>query len=172
MAVKEVLCSVILASIVGVLHAEQVYQKPEEFLSHAFGAKPETRHLILKGDLAADVKSILGHRYGKLRVPYWQQDCRSVWILEEIGKERPITTGFVVSPQGLEKVKVLVFRESRGWEVKHDYFSRQFTHAKLNSHKLDRRIDNISGATLSVRAVTNISRMALLLHNHVTENSC
>jgi len=74
---------------------------------------------------------------------------------------------------GLEKVKVLVFRESRGWEVKHDFFGQQFTGAKLtDKNRLDTKIDNISGATMSVNAVTNISRMALLLHDHITKDSC
>lgn len=173
MAIKRILYGIVLLHAAGtLLAADQVYQTPEEFLSLAFGNTPERQHLILKGELAKQVRSILGHRYKKIRVPYWQAGCRSAWILEEIGKERPITTGFVVNSQGLEKVKVLIFRESRGWEVKHDYFGRQFIHAKLKGNKLDRRIDNISGATLSVRAVTNISRMALLLHEHITENSC
>lgn len=170
---KGILCGVMLLHAAStLLAADQVYQTPEEFLSLTFGDIPDRQHLILKGDLAKQVRSILEHRYKKIRVPYWQEGCRTAWILEEIGKERPITTGFVVNSQGLEKVKVLIFRESRGWEVKHDYFGRQFVHAKLKGQKLDRRIDNISGATLSVRAVTNISRMALLLHDHVTGNIC
>lgn len=173
MIMKGILCGVMLLHAAGtLLAANQVYQTPEEFLSLTFGDIPDRQHLILKGDLAKQVRSMLGHRYKKIRVPYWQEGCRTAWILEEIGKERPITTGFVVNSQGLEKVKVLIFRESRGWEVKHDYFGRQFVHAKLKDQKLDRRIDNISGATLSVRAVTNISRMALLLHGHVTGNIC
>ena len=78
-----------------------------------------------------------------------------------------------MNSQGLEKVKVLTFRESRGWEVKHDFFGDQFINAKLTKkNRLDKNIDNISGATMSVDAVTNISRMALLLHNHITEDSC
>lgn len=155
------------------ISAERVYQTPEDFLKQTFGEIPEAQRITLSGDLGKAVKSILGHRYKKIRVPYWQNGCRSAWILEEIGKERYITTGFVVNSQGLEKVKVLIFRESRGWEVKHDFFSEQFVNANLtNKNKLDKRINNISGATMSVDAVTNISRMALLLHEHVTEESC
>ena len=153
--------------------AESVYQTPEDFLTATFGNTPEPQRIILSGDLGKQVRKILGHRYKKIRVPYWQVGCRSAWILEEIGKERYITTGFVVNSQGLEKVKVLIFRESRGWEVKHDYFGEQFINASLTKkHKLDKRIDNISGATLSVNAVTNKSRMALLLHKQVTDGSC
>lgn len=153
--------------------AKGIYQTPEDFLSQAFGTTPEPKRVVLKGELASDIKEILGHRYKKIRVPYWQDNCRSAWILEEIGKEHFITTGFVVNTQGLEKVKVLIFRESRGWEVKHDFFSDQFTDAQLTEkNKLNKNIDNISGATMSVDAVTNISIMALLLHDHVTEGSC
>ena len=153
--------------------AKGVYQTPEDFLSQTFGTAPEPQRVTLSKDLGKEVKKILGHRYKKIRVPYWQEGCRSAWILEEIGKEHYITTGFVVNGQGLEKVKVLIFRESRGWEVKHDFFGEQFVNAKLTKkNKLDKHIDNITGATMSVDAVTNISRMALLLHDHVTKDSC
>lgn len=170
---KWILCIPLLITSVTIFAGEQVYQTPEVFLSKAFGNTPEPERIILSGELGKDVKKILGHRYKKIRVPYWQSECRTGWILEEIGKERYITTGFIVNSQGLEKVKVLIFRESRGWEVKHDYFGEQFKNAKLaKKNKLDKRIDNITGATMSVDAVTNISRMALLLHEHVTKGSC
>ncbi len=155
------------------LSAKGVYQTQEEFLNQTFGTAPKAERVTIKGDLSSNIKEILGHRYKKIRIPYWQDGCRSAWILEEIGKEHYITTGFVVNEEGLEKVKVLIFRESRGWEVKHDFFGEQFVKANLTSkYKLDKNIDNISGATMSVKAVTNISRMALLLHNHVTKDSC
>ena len=150
-----------------------VYQTPEDFLKQTFGNTPKPERIILKGELAQEIKSILGHRYKKIRIPYWKHGCRSAWILEEIGKEDFITTGFVVNSQGLEKVKVLIFRETRGWEVKHDFFSDQFKQAQLTEkNKLNKNIDNITGATMSVDAVTNISRMALLLHDHITKDSC
>ena len=162
----------LLIGLSGTLHAKGVYQTPEKFLSLTFSEVPEAQRILLTGDLSKRVKAILGHRYKKIRVPYWQKGCRSAWILEEIGKERFITTGFVVNSTGLEKVKVLIFRESRGWEVKHDYFGEQFIDARLSDNRLTKRIDNISGATLSVRAVTKLSKMALMLHAHVTESSC
>ena len=167
---KWILCIILLFSIA---HAEEVYQSQDDFLAKAFDSIPDPQRLTISGGLSKQIKKILDHRYKKIRVPYWQDNCRTVWVLEEIGKDRPITTGFVVNSQGLEKVKVLIFRESRGWEVKHDFFGHQFIGAKLtNKNKLDSKIDNISGATLSVNAITNISRVALLLHDHVTKDSC
>ena len=171
---KKILLIFIFTCFISLVNAkDRVYQTPEDFLTTAFGTTPDPERITLSGDLGKEVKKILGHRYKKIRVPYWQNECRTAWILEEIGKERYITTGFIVNGQGLEKVKVLIFRESRGWEVKHDYFGEQFVNAKLGKkNKLDRTIDNITGATMSVDAVTNISRMALLLHDHVTKDSC
>jgi hypothetical protein len=170
---KWILITLVLFNASILMAAESVYQSPEDFLSATFSTTPDPQRLTLSGDLSKQVKAILGHRYKKIRVPYWQDGCRTAWILEEIGKERYITTGFVVNTQGLEKTKVLIFRESRGWEVKHDFFGQQFIGANLTKkNKLDRRIDNISGATMSVNAVTNISRMALLLHKHITKETC
>ena len=68
----------------------------------------------------------------------------------------------------IERVRVLIFRESRGWEIRHAFFTDQFDNASLyKDTQLDRHIDNISGATLSVRAVTKLARVALLLDKAV-----
>jgi hypothetical protein len=84
--------------------------------------------------------------------------------MEEIGKESPITVGIHIKQQAIVKTKVLVYRESRGDEVRHDFFTDQFKMARLTSERqLDRHIDGITGATLSVRALTKLSRIALYL---------
>jgi Na+-translocating ferredoxin:NAD+ oxidoreductase RnfG subunit len=69
-----------------------------------------------------------------------------------------------VADGAIENVRVLEFRESRGWEVRYPFFTDQFVDARLEDDgRLDRRIDGITGATLSVAAVTRIARIALLL---------
>ncbi len=69
-------------------------------------------------------------------------------------------------------VNVLVFRESRGWEVRHDFFTDQFKQAGLkDNHQLDKTIDNISGATLSVRAVRKLAQIALLLDQQLQDKA-
>ncbi len=146
-----------------------VYQTPEAFIAEVFADDPPKPTVIWpSSELKAEMKAILGHDYGGLRVRYWQQDGRTAWILDEIGKEKPITTGFVINQGRIERVKVLIFRESRGWEVRHSFFTDQFDNASLQTdHELDRTIDNISGATLSVRAVSRLARIALLLDQTV-----
>lgn len=60
-----------------------------------------------------------------------------------------------------------MFRESRGFEVRYPFFTDQFRGARLREGlDLDREIDGISGATLSVRALTKLARLALLLRAH------
>jgi hypothetical protein len=80
--------------------------------------------------------------------------------------------GLVVNADGLELIRVLAFRESRGWEVRYPFFTDQFPGTRLTTdNKLDRNIDGISGATLSVRALEKLARLALYLHQQtVTVN--
>ena len=157
----------------GSLPAESVYQSPESFLDEVFqGNVPESRVIWLKGGVRETSTDIMGHRYPGIRVRYWLKDGRSAWILEEIGKERPITTGFVVNAQGIEQVRVLVFRESRGWEVKHPFFTDQFPGLGLTSDRqLDGQVDGVSGATLSVRALKKLARLALYFHEQVVTDN-
>ena len=149
-----------------------VYQEPDAFIAEVFDNGPPKAGVIWPDkQLKAQIKEILGHDYRGLRVRYWKHGDRSAWILDEIGKDKPITTGFVVNRGRLELVRVLVFRESRGWEVRHAFFTDQFNQAGLKTDmELDRTIDNISGATLSVRAVTRLARVALLLDQEVNAN--
>jgi hypothetical protein len=142
--------------------AERVYQEPENFLRELFGRVPEPGVLWLTRDMQADVTRILGHAPAQLRQRYWSDGSRTAWVLEEIGKEDFITSGFVVKDSRIEQVKVLVYRENRGMEVRYPTFLRQFQGAGLSpDNRLDRDIDGISGATLSVRAMKRMSREAL-----------
>jgi hypothetical protein len=110
------------------------------------------------------MKEILGHDYSGMRVRYWARDGRTAWILDEIGKYEPITTGIVVADGHIERLKVLVYRETHGWEVKHPFFSDRFRGAGADEkHDLDQPIDNIAGATLSVNALKRLGALALYL---------
>jgi len=149
--------------------AKGVYLSPEDFIHEVFSnTAPEAQRVIVKGDLSKELKVILGHRYRKIRIPYWRDGNRTVWILEKIGKELPITAGFVIKDDQVEQFKVLIFRESRGWEIRNDFFTNQFDGAHLTHKKqLSQPIDNITGATLSVNAMKKLSKMALYLHKQV-----
>ncbi|MEN8206295.1 MAG: FMN-binding protein [Pseudomonadota bacterium] len=153
----------------GTAVADDAYQSPEEFLHEVFDdATPVPGVIWLKGDLKDTASDILGHPYPGLRIRYWGEGGRTAWILEEIGKVKPITVGLVVTDDGLETIRVLAFRESRGWEVRYPFFTDQFTGVGLTeNHELDQPIDGISGATLSVRALKKLARLALYLHSRI-----
>lgn len=151
------------------VYAGGVYQEPTDFINQVFDDNPPKAEVLwLNKDLKEQITKILDHKYKGLRVRYWQQEKRSAWVLEEIGKEKLITAGIVINDSQIELVKVLVFRESRGWEVRHDFFTKQFKQASLkDDNRLDKNIDNISGATLSVRAIKKLAAVALLLDQQV-----
>ncbi|MEE8233257.1 MAG: FMN-binding protein [Gammaproteobacteria bacterium] len=145
------------------------YQEPSEFIQEVFsGDVPKVSKIWIKKDLKLKIREIMEHDLGVLRLKYWKKDNRTVWVLEEIGKVRLITAGIVINDSKIESIKVLAFRESRGWEVRYPFFTDQFSDAALKENKqLDRHIDGISGATLSVKAMTKMARLALFLHQEI-----
>ncbi len=84
-------------------------------------------------------------------------------ICEEIGKHRPITFIVAVTPPGkVHDVAVMMYRESIGSEVRYPGFLEQFDDKDLQDPiLLYRDIRNISGATLSARALSRGVRKAL-----------
>jgi len=147
-----------------------VYETQPEFLDRAFsGSPPGPEMLWLSGDRKAAVRQLLGHDYPALRIRYWCRDARSAWVLEEIGKDLPITVGIIVDGGTIRDLRVMTYRESRGGEVATPAFTDQFIDASLDGAKLDVPIDGISGATLSVQALTKLAAMALFLD---TESGC
>ncbi|MCK9994168.1 MAG: hypothetical protein Dbin4_02688 [Alphaproteobacteria bacterium] len=147
----------------------EVYLTPEKFLSESFaGAAPPPKIVWLTGTLAQQAEAVLGHKAAALRIRYWADGARSAWILDETGKTEAITAGFVIEDQKIARVQVLEFRESRGSEVRHEFFTNQFIGIGLQEDfRLSEAVDGISGATLSVRAVENMAKLALVLARHV-----
>jgi hypothetical protein len=135
-----------------------------DFLAQALPQPPPPSVLWITGPLAAEVSRILGHAPTQLREHYWRAGDTTVWILSEVGKEQPITAGFVVSGGKLVRVRVLEYRESRGAEVRYPAFVRQYEGAGLAAGDgLDRPVHGIAGATLSLQAMNRMARVALRL---------
>ena len=160
----------ISASVVAMGTPQIQYFSHEEFLAQAFvGNKPDWKMLRLNPALKKQVESILQHPYAGMRLRYWVAGERTAWIIDEIGKDMPITIGVVAEGDALQQVKILVYREERGGEVHQDFFTRQFQQIKLNENNgLSRDIDGITGATLSVDAVSRVANLVLVMHRQVT----
>ncbi|NVJ98237.1 MAG: FMN-binding protein [Alphaproteobacteria bacterium] len=157
------------AAVAGNNSSPNTLVAPQAFVANAFGGEtPKPKVLWLKPALQDNIAKIMDHKLPALRLRYWQEADRTAWILEEIGKEEPITAGFVVEGEKLLEANVLIYRESRGWEVKYPAFRNQFAGAMLeDDQSLSTNIDGISGATLSVNAMKRMARLALFLHDHV-----
>ena len=84
-------------------------------------------------------------------------------VCEEIGKHRPIT--FIVSagPDGkVRDTAIMTYREPIGGEVRQEKFLDQFSGKSLQNPIMQHKdIRNISGATLSVQALSRGVRKAL-----------
>jgi hypothetical protein len=151
------------------LSARGVYQSGPDFIAEVFTPQqPEAGVLWFNDNIREQAEKILGHRVLGLRVRYHHSAGKSAWILNEIGKEMPITIGVVIDQGKISSVKILAYRESRGGEVRYPAYMAQYQGATLtDSYKLDKSIDGITGATLSVWAVNKVAALALYYHSQV-----
>ncbi len=70
------------------------YLGREAFLSQAFGDQQPGMHTLwLTEETRTAAKAALGWAPAALRLRYWQAGERTAWILEDIGKDKPITLG-------------------------------------------------------------------------------
>jgi FMN-binding domain. len=141
----------------------------EEFLGHHLGEESHKPSILwINGELREQAETILGHSFSSLRVRYWGKGDRTLWVLDEIGKEMPITIGLVVDSGKISEVRILEYRETRGGEVQYPFFTSQFRGLTLDDsgNRLNSHIDGITGATLSVAAVRKIAILALVFHEH------
>jgi hypothetical protein len=169
------ICCSFAATIAAPTWAQGTYLSKEDFLKQNLGTGYTAHKLWFSKPVKQQLKKIFGHKYPGLRIRYWSNNentGQTAWILNEIGKVKPITFGVVVINRQIESIYVLVFRESRGWEIKQTFFTDQFIGATLNDRmRLNQHIDSISGATLSVIAMKKAARAALYLSNQVEQTT-
>jgi hypothetical protein len=163
LALRTSLITVMLCAAGGTAFADMVYQTREDFLREVFGTPPPPHAIWLDNEVQAKLEAVLGHPYGQARLRYWRAGGKTAWILDEIGKEYPITAGFVVEHGAIKLARVLIYRETRGMEVRYPSFLQQFVGARLVNNRLSKSIDGISGATLSVHSMQRMARAALAL---------
>lgn len=145
------------------------YLELNDYLQSVFPAKvPDPSNLVVVPELRREIERVSGDRFTRLRIRYWSDSHTTAWVLDEIGKTEPITIGVSVTDGQVGTVQVLEFRESRGWEVRYPFFTDQFSGARLGAgDDLDRPVDGITGATLSVAAVSRAVKLALMLDSRV-----
>ncbi|MCS5587686.1 MAG: FMN-binding protein [Porticoccaceae bacterium] len=152
-----------------VASAKGVFQSRADFIGEVFpNQPPQSKVLWITPELRQQAQKILGHPLYGLRIRYHRTDHKTAWILEEIGKEMPITMGVVVENHKVALVKILAYRESRGGEVRYRAYTNQYIGMGLDSNlRLNQSVDGITGATLSVWAVNKVVNLALYYHSLV-----
>ena len=87
-------------------------------------------------------------------------------VQNTIGKHKPMTYMVGVDGQGsVSDIELLVFRESRGSEIRQKRFNSQYEgKTVLDPVRINKDISNISGATMSVRSMSaGIKRVLVLV---------
>lgn len=77
-------------------------------------------------------------------------------IDNEIGKHRPITYIVGITPAGIVSgVEIMVYRETHGGQIRRRTFLEQYRgRSSSDSFQVGREIENITGATLSAKAIS------------------
>ena len=148
-----------------------VYLEPREFILQSFpDSSPPVQYLNLDKPLITAAKRILGYQPRGQSLRYWQDEERTAWVLEDQGQYQPMTVGIVIDQSQIEVLRVLIHRETQGWQVKQNFFTERFSGASLRPDKqLSQRIDALSGATYSSRSIVDLSRWALFLTDYLDE---
>lgn len=148
----------------------QVYLSKAEALDHVFPTATrvvEVRHILSRDEIA--------RVEGLTRKPLAEggfylyaalSDGAPVGyaaIVAEIGKVKPITHIVGVTPRGVvDRVAVMIYRESHGADVAGARFMRQYEGMSLqDAIRVDKDVINIAGSTLSAHAICRGVRKAL-----------
>jgi hypothetical protein len=154
------------------LMQEDVYLTNEEAARLMFPDSEKIRYEVLT--LTPDQKTLIEQRI-KWQFPEEFFECFigetdgkvDGWaiIQHTIGKHKPMTYMVGVDPDGeVMNVEVLVYRESRGSEVRKKRFNFQYEGKDVHDPiRINRDVINISGATMSVRSMSAGVKRALVL---------
>jgi hypothetical protein len=153
--------------------AQSVYYSIEGISAEVFnGMSSNAKTLWLQAEQKQEAQRVANIELRQARIKYWQAGDTCLWILSDIGKERPITFAVVTRDQKIERMEVMVFREARGDEIRLPAYTAQFVDQTLTDDgELSRHVDGISGATYSVRTMKRIARLALLLDRWIMPNN-
>jgi len=151
-------------------YVEQMFLNKKQALKLAFPGvkKVKKKKVWLTDTQRAAIQDILGNQiqYKERRVTHYfslndeGKPVGAMVIGNEIGRNYPITFMVVINPDGTVKdVEIMVYREPHGWEVRFESFMSQFFGRDASDPFGD--INNITGATLSVRSMTKGVKQAV-----------
>ncbi len=134
------------------------------------GKKLTTADVKLTGEQRKAIEKASGVRVRNPEQKIWRVEGSGWFILDEvIGKHEFITYAVGLTEDGaVKQIEVMDYRETYGGQVREEKWRSQFIGKKFGAKlKLDEDIQNISGATLSSRHITEGVRRLLALHELV-----
>ena len=163
----------VVGALAGGAQAETTYFSTRSVLA-AFFPKSERvtfRTFDLDPARKARLTQRLGYRPAKDRYTIFVATTQGkvdgyAVVDEELGQHQPITFATRLSPRGaVERLEIMIYRETRGDEVRDTRFRRQFEgKTAQDPMRLHREIDAISGATISSASMAvGVRRAAILV---------
>ncbi len=140
-----------------------LFRQADAFEPRPIALTPELRHALRQragsSGRSATQQAWIAKRGGEA--------IGTVFLDEVIGKHELITYAVGIDRRGaVQGVEILDYRETRGGEVRDPRWRAQFAGKRAASPlRLEDDIQNISGATLSCRHVTEGVRRLLVLHD-------
>ncbi|MDN4504420.1 FMN-binding protein [Alteromonadaceae bacterium BrNp21-10] len=117
------------------------------------------------------IKDLAGVRQRHDKQPVWKAQANGEqigWFIVDdvVGKHEYITYGLAIDMQGkVIGLEIMSYRETHGSEVRRQNWRDQFVGKQVNEEfALDEDIQNISGATLSCRNLTDGVKRLLVIH--------
>ncbi|MBT3192651.1 MAG: FMN-binding protein [Verrucomicrobia bacterium] len=134
------------------------------FAKEQFEIAPAVRSLSVTGRVAKACHEILGRDDTPRSIVYYVGTEGVLWVLSARGKHGPIEAGFIVAEGRILNARILADREQRGRPIRSKRYLRQYAGVRLNSRgRLNEKVDGLTGATISSRAVAKMARLALRL---------
>ena len=135
-----------------------------DFAREVLGTEVSMGTLAVTGEVSRLCRETTGSPVPSLLSYYHSPSNGTLWVLTARGKHGPITGAFVVQGSRIRSSRILEDRERRGRGIRGKRYLRQFEGVGLRAgERLDRRVDGITGATVSSRAVEKMALLALRL---------
>jgi hypothetical protein len=130
--------------------------------------------IIITDDLQGKMRSASSIRYPFQGERIWKTSDGSWLVIDEVvGKHEMITYAVALNPNGsISGVEILEYVESYGYEVAEPQWRKQFIGKTANDPiKLNQDIQNIGGATLSCKHITDGVKRITVLYDLALKNA-
>lgn len=151
----------------------KIFEKPDDALKRVFpDAKVEVKNIVLSGEQIKKAEKLSGVKLKTKLVSFYvarknNEVTGYAYVDSHIVRTKMQTVMYVLTPEGgIDRIEILSFYEPLEYLADARWL-KTFQGKKLGKNliRLRRDVVNISGATLTARAITDNTRKALALWN-------